>query len=72
MGVMLASPARHVHSKESFYEHRFSNKLCADKKAAFEEIYRVLRPGGWLQFADIANGNPVPESAMRNVDLWTA
>ena len=46
--------------------------LCADKKGAFEEIWRVLRPGGRLQFADIANGKPVPESALRNIDLWTA
>jgi len=46
--------------------------LCADKRSAFEEIRRVLRPGGWLQFADIANGKPVPESALRNIDLWTA
>lgn len=46
--------------------------LCADKRRAFEEIRRVLRPGGRLQFADIANGKPVPESALRNIDLWTA
>jgi arsenite methyltransferase len=46
--------------------------LCADKQTTFTEIFRVLRPGGRLQFADIANGNPVPEAAMRNVDLWTA
>mgnify|MGYP006171752499 CR=1 FL=1 len=46
--------------------------LCADKKRAFEEIWRVLRPGGRLQFADIANGKAVPASALRNVDLWTA
>jgi len=46
--------------------------LCADKKRAFEEIWRVLRPGGRLQFADIANGKPVPASAVRNIDLWTA
>lgn len=46
--------------------------LCADKKRAFEEIWRVLRPGGHLQFADIANGKPVPGSAVRNIDLWTA
>jgi len=45
--------------------------LCADKQAAFEEIRRVLRPGGWLQFADIANSRPVPPEAMRDVDLWT-
>jgi arsenite methyltransferase len=46
--------------------------LCADKRRVFSEIFRVLRPGGRLQFADIANGTPVPESAIRNIDLWTA
>jgi SAM-dependent methyltransferase len=45
--------------------------LCADKRAVFDEIYRVLRPGGVLQFADIANGRPVPIEVMRDVDLWT-
>ncbi len=45
--------------------------LCADKQAVFAEIFRVLRPGGVLQFADIANGRPVPIEAMRDVDLWT-
>ena len=42
------------------------------QKRVFEEIRRVLRPGGRLQFADIANGKPVPASAVRNIDLWTA
>ena len=46
--------------------------LCADKQAVFAEIFRVLRPGGRLQFADIANGRPVPEGALRDIDLWTA
>lgn len=45
--------------------------LCADKQAVFTEIFRMLRPGGVLQFADIANGRPVPIEAMRDVDLWT-
>ncbi|MDN5930511.1 MAG: methyltransferase domain-containing protein [Pseudonocardia sp.] len=45
--------------------------LCPDKAAVFAEIHRVLRPGGHLQFADIANGRPVPAEAMREVDLWT-
>jgi len=46
--------------------------LCADKGATFSEIFRVLRPGGHLQFADIANSKPVPEAAIQNIDLWTA
>jgi SAM-dependent methyltransferase len=45
--------------------------LCADKRATFDEILRVLRPGGHLQFADIANGRPVPPEALRDIDLWT-
>jgi SAM-dependent methyltransferase len=45
--------------------------LCADKRAVFNEIRRVLRPGGHLQFADIANGRPVPPEALRDIDLWT-
>lgn len=46
--------------------------LCADKKQVFSEVWRVLRPGGRFQFSDIANGKPVPEDAIRNIDLWTA
>jgi SAM-dependent methyltransferase len=45
--------------------------LCADKQSVFAEIRRVLRPGGYLQFADIANGRPVPAEALRDIDLWT-
>ncbi len=46
--------------------------LCADKARVFAEIWRVLRPGGRLQFGDIANDKPVPESAVHDIDLWTA
>jgi arsenite methyltransferase len=46
--------------------------LCADKKQTLSEIWRVLRPGGHLQFADIANGKPLPDSVKGNIDLWTA
>src|SRR5690349_7882578 len=46
--------------------------LCVDKKAAFDEIVRVLKPDGWLQFADIANGRPLPPEALADIDLWAA
>lgn len=46
--------------------------LCPDKRKVFAEIFRVLKPGGYLQFADIANSKPVPQSAVDDIDLWTA
>jgi arsenite methyltransferase len=45
--------------------------LMADKPHVFAEIHRVLRPGGRLQFADIALGREVPEAAVCDIDLWT-
>jgi SAM-dependent methyltransferase len=45
--------------------------LCADKRRVFGEVMRVLKPGGRLQFADIANGKEIPAGALRNIDLWT-
>jgi len=45
--------------------------LCADTRAVFAGILRVLRPGGVLQFAEIANGRPIPAEALRDIDLWT-
>lgn len=46
--------------------------LCPGKREVFDEVTRVLRPGGVLQFADIANGQPVPEEALKHIDLWTS
>lgn len=45
--------------------------LCADKAAVFAQAYRALRPGGVVQFADIANGKPLPADAVCDIDLWT-
>ncbi len=45
--------------------------LCPDKRAVFAEAWRVLRPAGHLQLADIANGRPVPPEALADIDLWT-
>ena len=45
--------------------------LLPDKDAALREMARVLKPGGRLQISDILVQKPVPQSAKRNIDLWT-
>ena len=44
--------------------------LVPDKGQAFAEIFRVLRPGGRLQLADIVLAKPVSEQARENPKLW--
>ena len=45
--------------------------LVPDKDAVFDEIDRVLRPGGRLQFADVVIHTEVSEDARKRIDLWT-
>jgi arsenite methyltransferase len=45
--------------------------LIPDKEAVFSSIYRVLRPGGRIQFADVTIKQPVSEEGKRKIDLWT-
>lgn len=44
--------------------------LVPDKERAFAEIFRVLRPGGRLQIADIVVGEPISEECRQNPELW--
>jgi ubiquinone/menaquinone biosynthesis C-methylase UbiE len=46
--------------------------LVPEKERAVAEIARVLKPGGRVQIADIIIGEILPDSALRDVDLWTA
>jgi SAM-dependent methyltransferase len=45
--------------------------LVPEKARAFGELFRVLKPGGRLQIADVVLGVALPESARRDVALWT-
>jgi SAM-dependent methyltransferase len=44
--------------------------LVPDKRAAFAEIHRVLRPGGRLQLADIALGLPLSGDCLSDPRVW--
>jgi arsenite methyltransferase len=45
--------------------------LVPDKDAVMDEIDRVLRPGGRVQFADVVIHREVSEDARGRIDLWT-
>jgi arsenite methyltransferase len=45
--------------------------LVPDKVAVFDEIDRVLRPGGRIQLADVVIHHEVSEDARKRIDLWT-
>jgi len=45
--------------------------LVPDKTVALAEFFRVLRPGGRIQLADIVLGRPVPDGSKSDVSLWT-
>ena len=45
--------------------------LVPDKALALAECFRVLRPGGRIQLADIVLDRPVPRGSKSDVSLWT-
>jgi ubiquinone/menaquinone biosynthesis C-methylase UbiE len=45
--------------------------LAPDKRRAFSEVVRVLRPGGRFLYADIVVASELPESIRRDIDLWS-
>lgn len=80
----LASGLNHVHFKKGDISRLpvdsdsvdvvISNgvfNLAPDKAGLFSEVYRITKPGGRLQFADIVIGVELSEAARNDIDLWT-
>ncbi|MGE3800069.1 MAG: methyltransferase domain-containing protein [Candidatus Kapaibacterium sp.] len=45
--------------------------LSPEKEQVFDEMYRVLKPGGRIQIADVLLQETVPDSARDLLNLWT-
>ena len=45
--------------------------LCPDKMAVMRQVYRVLKPGGRFQIADIVVHKEVPQETKDDIDLWS-
>jgi SAM-dependent methyltransferase len=51
------------------YLNRRSNLL---KDKVFQELHRILKPGGRLQIADNLVQSPIPNETKQKTDLWVA
>ena len=70
----LESEAERLPFADRLFDVVISNgviDLIPDKDAVFAELFRVLKPGGRLQLADVTIQRPVSEEGRRNIDLWT-
>ncbi|MBA4373027.1 MAG: methyltransferase type 11 [Thermodesulfovibrio sp.] len=59
---------------DNFFDVAISNgviNLSPFKAACFREIYRVLKPGGRLQFADIVLENALPVGMADSPEAWS-
>ena len=44
--------------------------LSPDKARVFNEVFRVLRPGGKLAVSDIVTDGPLPEAIKQSLSMW--
>jgi len=63
----------HIPYPEQSFDVVISNgviNLSPSKQATFREVYRVLRPGGTLQFADVVLEQDLPAALSGSADAW--
>ena len=71
--TVLAGEAEQIPLPDASVDVVTSNgvlNLVPDKRRALAEIARVLRPGGFLQLADIVLSRPISQKSRENPRLW--
>jgi SAM-dependent methyltransferase len=71
--TVLAGEAEEIPLADASVDVVTSNgvlNLVPDKRRALGEIFRVLRPGGFVQLADIVLSRPISETSRENPRLW--
>lgn len=59
---------------DEYFDVAISNgvlNLSPEKGRSLEEIFRVLKPGGRLQFADIVLDQDLPEEIVGSLEAWS-
>jgi arsenite methyltransferase len=73
-GQVQVSGAEALPYRDASFDVVISNgviNLSPAKDEVFKEIYRVLRPGGRLQFADIVVNEALPPDVANSLDAWS-
>lgn len=64
----------HIPYPDNSFDVVISNgviNLSPSKQATFKEIYRVLKPGGTLRFADVVLEKDLPASLAGSAEAWS-
>ncbi len=73
-GEVRLAVAEDIPYGENTFDIVISNgvlNLSLQKERSFREIYRVLKPGGRLQFADIVLRGDLPQDVAGSLDAWS-
>lgn len=72
---VIESDAESLPFKDDTFDVVISNgviNLVHDKQKTFKEIFRVLKPGGYMSIADIILSSPISEKSRANPELWAS
>jgi len=73
-GAVVCASSEMIPSDDHTFDVVISNgalNLSPLKEQTFQEIYRVLKPGGRLQFADMVVNEALPHEVLCSLEAWS-